>query len=276
MTVALTVFQGRAGDHNDLAIPGARLVASALEARFGKQAQVIGTPSPALAQDWRVELPPALPALQAMQDRLDAIHAAGGRSVAATSRCAVSLATIPAVARHRPDLCVVWLDSNADLNTPEGTPTGYLGGLALAGPAGLWESGLGAGLALSSIVLVRARDLDPFETDLIRDHFIPLIHARDLSGLAAAVAGRPVYIHFDCDVMDPGIVPTDYSVPGGMTLADLEKVALILVQTEILGIEIAEFQRAFSPEGPDVSPASLIRALEPIWLALEADPQTRV
>ncbi len=51
--------------------------------------------------------------------------------------------------------------------------------------------------------------------------------------------------------------------------------ALILSQTEILGIEIAEFQPAFRPGGPDVSPEPLIRALEPIWSALGADPQTR-
>ncbi|WP_444847916.1 arginase family protein [Duganella caerulea] len=47
----------------------------------------------------------------------------------ASSRCAASLATLPVVARHRPDACVVWFDAHADLNTPSTTDSGYLGGM---------------------------------------------------------------------------------------------------------------------------------------------------
>ncbi|WP_275477567.1 arginase family protein [Aureimonas ureilytica] len=42
------------------------------------------------------------------------------------SRCAVSIATLPVVAKHHPDACVVWFDTHADLNTPESTTSGYL------------------------------------------------------------------------------------------------------------------------------------------------------
>ena len=35
MSIALTVFQGRAGDHNDLAIPGAKSIADCLGAMLG-------------------------------------------------------------------------------------------------------------------------------------------------------------------------------------------------------------------------------------------------
>ncbi|WP_416367023.1 arginase family protein [Rathayibacter sp. VKM Ac-2878] len=77
--------------------------------------------------------------------------------VTALSRCAVALATLPIVAKHRPDAVVLWFDAHADLNTPESSSTCYLGGLALSGPLGLWESGLGAGLAESNAILVRPR-----------------------------------------------------------------------------------------------------------------------
>ena len=150
-----------------------------------------------------------MPALRQVQDRFDAVFASGAVSVAATSRCAVALATLPAVAKHCPTVCVVWFDAHADLNTPDATLSGYLGGLALAGPAGLWASGLGAGLTPGHIVLVGQRDLDPFEQDLIHRHAIPLVKPQDdlTSGLRKAIAGRPVYVHFDCDVLAPGYAP---------------------------------------------------------------------
>lgn len=43
-----TVFQGRAGDHNDLAMPGARAVGEALAARTGVRPVVLGEFEPAL------------------------------------------------------------------------------------------------------------------------------------------------------------------------------------------------------------------------------------
>ena len=58
---------------------------------------------------------------------------------------------------------MVWFDAHADLNTPSTTPTGYLGGLALSGPLGWWNSGLGAGLQPRNAVLVGVRDVDTHE-----------------------------------------------------------------------------------------------------------------
>ncbi|MGH6781092.1 MAG: arginase family protein, partial [Sphingomonadaceae bacterium] len=196
MSIAYTVFQGRAGDHNDLAMPGARAIGEALERTTCVRSVVIGKPEPALNIGWRDELDAAMPALRQVQARFDAVFASGAVSIAATSRCAVSLATLPAVAKHHPSACIVWFDSHADLNTPEATTTGYLGGLALSGPIGLWESGLGTGLGLDQIVLVGQRDLDPFEEGLIERHAIPHIKPQDdlVADLQKAIAGRPVYV----------------------------------------------------------------------------------
>ena len=152
--VEYTVFQGRAGDHNDLAMPGAQAIGEELERRTGISPAVIGTPEPALNAGWREELDAALPSLKELQSRFDDMLAAGAVLIAATSRCAVSLATLPAVARRHPAACIVWFDAHGDLNPPEASPTGYLGGLALAGPLGLWDSGLGAGLSFDQVVLV--------------------------------------------------------------------------------------------------------------------------
>ncbi|MGH6809730.1 MAG: arginase family protein [Ensifer adhaerens] len=266
MSIAYTVFQGRAGDHNDLAMPGARAIGEALERTTCVRSVVIGKPEPALNIGWRDELDAAMPALRQVQARFDAVFASGAVSIAATSRCAVSLATLPAVAKHHPSACIVWFDSHADLNTPEATTTGYLGGLALSGPIGLWESGLGTGLGLDQIVLVGQRDLDPFEEGLIERHAIPHIKPQDdlVADLQKAIAGRPVYVHLDCDVLNPGIVPTDYVHEGGLSLDDLRRCCEVIARHPVIGIEIAEFQNSWTPSGEAVSPQPLLDALEPI------------
>lgn len=266
--IAYTVFQGRAGDHNDLAIPGARAIGALLAQRSGQTPAIIGSPAAAINGGWREELAAALPDLQAMQARLEAVFQAGACSVAATSRCAVSLATLPALAKHHPDACVIWLDAHGDLNTPDASTSGFLGGLALSAPAGLWASGLGSGLRLTQLVLIGQRDLDPFEAALIAQHHIPLIPPGP--GLAArlqqAIAGRAVYLHLDCDVLEPGIVPTDYGVAGGLTLAELTACCREIAKNRVLGVEIAEFEHAWQPGGESVSPAPLLDALLPLGI----------
>lgn len=270
MPIALTVFQGRAGDHNDWAIPGAAALGRLLSARLGLEPTVIGRPEPALNAGWKQELEAARPALEAMAARYDAVLAGGSRPVTASSRCAVSLATLPPLAKHRPEAWVVWFDAHADLNTPETTPSGYLGGLALSGPAGLWDSGLGCGLDLGRAVLVGARDIDPSERAMIETGRVRWVPPGDGLGasLRDAVGGRPVYVHLDCDVLEPGLVPTDYRPAGGLSLADLRAACGILAMGEVVGLEIAEFENTWGRGGDPVSPAPLLEAIEPLLRGL--------
>ena len=264
--VAYTVFQGRAGDHNNLAIPGAKSLGEAFALLSGETPVSVGIPEPALNIGWIEELNAAMPGLKALQSRFEEVFSSGAISVAATSRCAVSLATLPVMAKYHPDTCVVWFDAHADLNTPESSTTGFLGGLALAAPVGLWESGLGSGLDPDQIVLVGQRDLDPFESALITRHGIPCIPPGNnlTERILEAIAGRAVYIHLDCDVLEPGIVPVDYAVEGGLTLADLAACCEAIATLSLVGIEVAEFQNAWQPGGLPVSPGPLTDALMPL------------
>jgi arginase len=270
--VGLSHFAGRAGDHNDLAMIGSRELASALTTRFGTEPTVVGAPEPALSVDWAEELAAAMPTLKAMAERLDEIFSVGLTPVTASSRCAVALATLPVVASRRPDAVVVWFDAHADLNTPENTTTGYLGGLAYSGPLGLWDSGLGSGLSASNAVLVGARDIDPPEQDLIDAGAVALVKvgADMVDDLRRVVAGRPIYVHIDCDVLDAGTVPTDYLVPGGMNLEDLRATAEVLAESQVVGIEIGELESTTDPNTPPTYVTQLLDALEPLLHAAQS------
>jgi arginase len=266
MTFALTVFQGRAGDNNDRGFGGAATVGAEWQRRLGIAATTVGTPEPPLSTDWRAELTAAAPALEAMSQRYDDIYAAGQTPVTALTRCAVGLATLPVVARYHPDVLVVWFDAHGDINTPESSTTGYLGGLALSGPMGLWDSGLGSGIAPTNVVLGGARDLDPFERRLIDDGVVRHVPVGPnlLEDLDAAVGGRPVYFHLDCDVLEPGLVPTDYRVPNGLTFDELAGVATRLAGNRVVGIEVAEFEGTWADSGATGNPQPLLDALSPL------------
>ncbi len=264
--MAWTVFEGRAGDPNDQAMPGAKAIGDALARRTGITPVTVGKPETALNTGWRKELEAARLNLEAVKRRFEEVFSDGAVSVAAISRCVVSLATLPVVAKYHPDCCIVWFDAHGDLNTPQTSTTGYLGGLALAGAAGLWDSGFGDGIRFEQIVLVGQRDLDPFERVLIDEHQIPHIKPADNlpERLKEAIAGRAVYVHLDCDVLEPGIVPTDYNVENGLTLEDLTTCCEIIAAQPFIGIEIAEFQNVWESTGAPASPSALLEALSPL------------
>lgn len=268
MNVSLTVFRGRAADPNYLGVAGARSLGAALSQTLGRQAVGVGDSRTPQCATWDADLEAAMPSLRDLQKHFDQLLARGCRSVAAINRCAASLATLPAVFKYHKNACVVWFDAHGDLNTPESSLSGFLGGMSLSGPLGLWDSGLGAGLRFADLVLVGQRDLDPFEAELICSQGISLIspNSKFLPLLADVIAGRPAYVHLDCDVLSPGIVPTKYAGrDGGLSLVDLRNASQAIATGEILGIEIAEFQDAWVPGGEPVSPTPLLDSLQPIF-----------
>jgi arginase len=266
VVAALTIFQGRVGDHNDRGFSGAAAVGAEWQRRLARSAVTVGTPEPPLNTGWRDELAAAHSTLQEMSQRLEAVYAAGQVPVTALTRCAVALATVPVMARYHPEALVVWFDAHADLQTPDTTTTGYLGGLALSGPMGLWNSGLGSGVRPNHVVLGGARDIDPPEQRLIDDGAVRHIPVGPtmVDDLDSAIDDRPVYFHLDCDVLEPGVVPTDYRVPNGMSLDELGSVARRLAENRVVGVEVAEFEGSWAETGRPGDPGPLLDALAPL------------
>ena len=111
-----------------------------------------------------------------------------------------------------------------------------------------------------------ARDLDPAEHGLIERGLLRSVPpgAAMLVQLKAAIGNRPLYVHIDCDVLEPGIVPTEYRVPGGLTLEELNACCKVLAQNEIVGLELAEFEAVWPETGKAAVPDGLIAALAPL------------
>jgi arginase len=262
----LIVYRGRAGDRNARGTAGAQMLGALLARRHGLDTTFVSAPqAPLPSTHWHEQLAAARGDLQAFADALRGHLREGQRSIVTMGRCAAGLASIPVVAQRHPDACLVWFDAHGDSNLPSSNAVPYLGGMVITAAAGHWDSGLGAGLKLANVVLVGARDLDPHETALIDSGQLRLVEmGPQLSErLAAAVGERDVYVHLDCDVLEPGIVPLEYQVPGGLSLEDLRACAAVLARRRVIGLEIAEFEAEWL-DGRPASAHGLADALTPL------------
>lgn len=266
MPTTLIHYAARAGDDSDGVMAASPYLAAELASRLGVTPIVIGSASPSENGGWERELAFARPTLVEAAQALQAALVSGHYPVIACSRCAVGLATLPAVAELYPKVVVVWFDAHADMNTPSTSVSGHLGGMALAGPLGLWDTGLGAGV--KHVVLAGARDIDQAEWALIQDGTAVLVPpGPDFAAhLANAVQGRQVYVHVDCDVLSPGELPDDDSVPGGLTVDELRRAAAAIVDAAavVVGVEIGELEPGDRDEVTKEKARVLIHTLTPL------------
>lgn len=264
---AFIQFRGSAGDRNPFGMTGAALLGTALAKRFDVEPSMIGAPQvPSDEHNWAGALQAAISELKQFAAAFEQVLISARAPVTTMGRCACALATLPVVARLRQDTKIVWFDAHGDLNTPVTSISGYLGGMVLSGAAGMWDTGLGSNLRLSNIILVGARDLDAAERKLIDTGTVRHVPGGPdlLRDLAHAVGQAPVYIHIDCDVLNPGIVPTEFSVANGLSVDDLRASLDVLTGSEIVGLEIAEFQSVWPDSGVEASPQPIVDAVAPL------------
>jgi len=163
---------------------------------------------------------------------------------------------------------VVFIDANADLNTPETTPSGYLHGMALALALGRGEPSVVAALGPepavqpAHVALVGFRELDPGERAPLGELglALPASAARKLGmRVTAALAldgvengDGPVVVHLDVDAIDPAEMPAkDVTTPGAaLSLAEVSDLVTALVASpRVVALEVAEYDPALDPDG---------------------------
>lgn len=241
---SLIVSQGRVADRTNGALVGARRVGAELSTVLGIDAVVVGTPSPARDDDWSAALPQAQETLDGLRRAVTVAFDAGRTPILATNTCAASLGTLPTVAERHPDAVVLWIDAHGDFNTPATTESGYLGGMVLAAACGLWDSGHGAGLDPRHVIVVGGRDIDAAEGDLLADAGVTVLSPAESTPerVTELIDGRPVWVHVDWDVLEPGYIPAAYRVGAGLLPRDVAAIFAALPLDLVRGVELAEFE----------------------------------
>jgi arginase len=163
---------------------------------------------------------------------------------------------------------VVYIDADADLNTPDTSPSGFLNGMALAlamgrGPANVVAAG-GPPPAVQAehVALVGFRAVDPGERAALGDLglALPAAAARGLGmRVAAALAldgvgngDGPILVHLDVDVIDAVEMPAkQFLTPGkGLAYAEVsDLVTAILASPRVVALEVTEYDPSRDPQG---------------------------
>jgi len=250
--IDIIISQGRVGDRTAGALPGALKTGLALAELTGNEPRIVGSPAPAVTDDWSVALATASETLTGLRDALRESLESGRLPVLATNTCGASIGTLPTVAERFPDAVVLWIDAHGDFNTPGTTDSGYLGGMVVAAACGLWDSGHGAGLDPAQVIIVGGRDIDPAEGDLLETHGVTVLSPAQSTPerVAELVAGREVWIHVDWDVLEPGYIPAAYRVGEGLLPHRIAAIFAALSAERVRGVEFAEFE-----DGADEVPA---------------------
>lgn len=164
---------------------------------------------------------------------------------------------------------ILWYDSHGDFNTPETTPSGFLGGMPLAALVGRGNQHLMRGVGLAPIaeadvIVSDVRNLDPEEGVMLCESEVTIYES-----LAALHAGplpdKSLYIHFDTDVVDCADMPAmSYPEPGGPSLNEsIDSLTSVLAQGNTAGILFSLWNDTLerSDEAMDAT-LRLIRALK--------------
>lgn len=196
---------------------------------------------------WTVNQSDLRPGEGTSQERLIALYGplvdfvaettmAGERPVSVAGDCVTSLGVLAGLQRAGMGPALLWFDGHGDFNTWQTTPSGFLGGMPLAMAVGRGEQTIVDGVGLDPIreekvILTDARDLDPGEQEALQESAVQ--HLPEVEALLEmALPDGPLYVHFDCDVLDPAEVPAvHYPAPGGPSVETLRRVFRRVAET---------------------------------------------
>ncbi|MFO7288583.1 agmatinase [Planifilum fulgidum] len=163
------------------------------------------------------------------------------------------------VYKHFPDLAVIHMDAHADLRTEyEGETLSHATPLRkiaeLIGPENVIQLGIRSGTR---------EEFEYAASSGIRFH--PFEVLKPLVEELPALAGRPVYVTVDIDVLDPAFAPgTGTPEPAGITSRELMESLHAIARSEVkvVGADLVEVAPAYDPtDQTAVAAAKMVREM---------------
>lgn len=128
---------------------------------------------------------------------------------------------------YKEDICIIWIDAHADLNTPNSSPSKTFHGMPLRTLLGEGNQKfidlLFSTLEPKQICFVGLRDLDQPENDYILRHNITTITDCQFENVQNKIKNfKNVYVHLDLDVLDKSEFEfTMFPTSNGFLIADV-------------------------------------------------------
>jgi arginase len=157
--------------------------------------------------------------------------AAGERAIVLGGDHSIALGTVSAALCRSERVGVIWVDTHADFNTPQTTPSGNVHGMGVAALMGRCPPPLVVGerrLRPDQIVMIGIRDLDDEERAALRASGIKVMTMRHIDEVGMADVVRAslrilgnvdtIHVSFDMDALDPVVAPgVGTPVSGGLS-----------------------------------------------------------
>jgi arginase len=177
----------------------------------------------------------------------------GMRPISLAGDCCAAIPVLAGLRAAGIDPTVIWIDAHGDFNTPETSPSQFLGGMPLAmmvghGPQWMCEAVGLTPLPEEKVWLIDGRDLDPLERDALD---ASQVNRAKVTDLATLTFDGPLHVHIDLDVIDATEAPGfNYPVPGGPSAAETAAAcADLAARGNIRAISISGWTEALDPSG---------------------------
>lgn len=247
----------------------AALRAAGLVGRLGEigyQVSDLGDDAPQLYQPDNESprarnVPRVLAALEALKPRVEQAVKSAALPLILSGDCSVALATVAGVRRYFRHVGMIYVDRDADANTPATTLTGCVDGMVVSHLTGRGAAELVRFWPEPPLVrdpdlaLFGVARLDPAEEDFLRNALLRRYPAEDVRRMgpeaAAETAVERVHgktnefvLHFDVDVI-AGFEATNYSGADGLNLEEVRSaLEVFAAQQHLAAIEVTGYNPA--------------------------------
>lgn len=207
-----------------------------------------------------------LAALDALKPRVEQAVKSTALPLILSGDCSVALATVAGARRYFRRVGIIYMDRDADVNTPATTLSGCVDGMVVSHLTGRGAAELVRFWPEPPLVrdpdlaLFGVARLDPAEEEFLRNALLRRYMASDVQRMGAAAAAETAIerihgktnefvLHFDVDVI-AGFEATNYSGADGLTLEQVrDALEVFATQPHLAAIEVAGYNPTKDADG---------------------------
>lgn len=211
-------------------------------------------------------LPGVIRSIEALKPRMELAVKSMAFPLILSGDCSIALATVAGARRYFRNVSMIYMDSDADLNTPATTPSGCVDGMVVSHLTGKGAAevvrfwGEGPLVREPDLALFGVTRLDPPEEAALNRSTLRRYPAAEVKRKGAAAAaqeaverihgrGNEFILHLDVDVI-ADFPATNYPSSGGLRLEEVREAMIVFArQKHLAAMEVTAYNPAKDPGG---------------------------
>lgn len=204
--------------------------------------------------------------LEALKPRVEQAVKSSALPLILSGDCSIALATVAGARRYFRKVSLIYMDGDADLNTPATTPSGCVDGMVVSHLTGRGAAemvrfwGEPPLVREPDLALFGVARLDPPEEQILATSPLRRFLAADVRRMGPAAAahaaidrikgnGYQFVLHLDIDVISD-FPATNYPGAGGLSLDEVREALLVFAQQkELAALEVTAYNPTKDPDG---------------------------